>query len=558
MKLQITLFITLFSTIVNGQSNLLQNSGFEDHSQYFPIFPSPGSYPEGNQLAQADKLDFWKNEKDVDNNPSAECEGVFFPNGLDVFYAQSPDWFYLKSGYSAHTGNGLIHMSTYELIQQQLDQNNSLIPCLNYKLSLYFRFADPDPDVSVSIKIYAAKQRITYKKNNCAFLCSEDYISHTNGLSQDIQEIASFPINTTQYPANNNDWYYLSQTIENTLDGNLYNWIAIELRVDNYGGDPNFPSKDCYGSTILIDDVSLSYECCPSYKLYQNTDRYPTNGPPQSDLPELTWVSDYIRVGSDVGAGNPPGIGPVTVFSGMNVTLKAGGTIDEFNGFYAEPGANYLKLPGEVCVGDNPITSVNISDGFTMDCTNSANNIWPLVIEGGISYHLAIINQWGNGGSTIYEGCGPITSNVINLWNGYCPVFCGGNDEEHIFQPNGAVQVVVYVLFITDCNGAHLYEGDLTVIAGPTCSGKFANVFGEDVSATYPNPSDDYFFIKISNNQEVVRFRIVDLVGHVMQEGQLDSELFKIKSSLWPSGLYIVELRNSHNQLVKYFKQVIE
>lgn len=65
-------------------------------------------------------------------------------------------------------------------------------------------------------------------------------------------------------------------------------------------------------------------------------------------------------------------------------------------------------------------------------------------------------------------------------------------------------------------------------------------------------------FIKISNNQEVVRFRIVDLVGHVMQEGQLDSELFKIKSSLWPSGLYIVELRNSHNQLVKYFKQVIE
>ena len=43
-----------------------------------------------------------------------------------------------------------------------------------------------------------------------------------------------------------------------------------------------------------------------------------------------------------------------------------------------------------------------------------------------------------------------------------------------------------------------------------------------------------------------------------MQEGQLDSELFKIKSSLWPSGLYIVELRNSHNQLVKYFKQVIE
>ena len=208
MKLQITLFITLFSTIVNGQSNLLQNSGFEDHSQYFPIFPSPGSYPEGNQLAQADKLDFWKNEKDVDNNPSAECEGVFFPNGLDVFYAQSPDWFYLKSGYSAHTGNGLIHMSTYELIQQQLDQNNSLIPCLNYKLSLYFRFADPDPDVSVSIKIYAAKQRITYKKNNCAFLCSEDYISHTNGLSQDIQEIASFPINTTQYPANNNGWYY--------------------------------------------------------------------------------------------------------------------------------------------------------------------------------------------------------------------------------------------------------------------------------------------------------------------------------------------------------------
>ncbi len=270
MKLKLLIFFFISSTLKISSQNLIKNGDFE-------MIRSGESYPQGDDFALLDRLQFWESRTSDDLNPDPILEEFF----------HSPDWIYNNRGSSPNQGvslppkfgNGMIAMYEHELIQQNI--GNQIEFGKKYQISFYYYlgqsgvFSDYDFSNTV-LKVYLSKNRMKYKNEGLINFqvqspedyCTEDYISYKSPLGGEPEtiEIINEPDYFTLIQGgtydNTKNWIKFSKIIEipypegciqEPIQPNCgYNWFVLALESKEYLGD-----SDCQDGYLFIDRLSM-------------------------------------------------------------------------------------------------------------------------------------------------------------------------------------------------------------------------------------------------------------------------------------------------------------
>lgn len=215
---------TTTTRIITG--NLIFNSSFENEDG--------SGYPTGE--GEVDSLHSWE----------SKIHGT----------VHSPDWIYNNLGTAFSpaptpaSGKGIVGMAPYELIQQNF-RNEDMKNNTYYILSMYIYLYTSTPGgttTNSSLHCYLAGSDLDYLNNN---QCTPGYVTHTPNVKQ---QIASFDINTTNYP-NTNGWTRISKVFRSPPNNSFWDYFVIDLRENNYTNDGL--STSCEDGYIFIDDVSI-------------------------------------------------------------------------------------------------------------------------------------------------------------------------------------------------------------------------------------------------------------------------------------------------------------
>jgi hypothetical protein len=72
-------------------------------------------------------------------------------------------------------------------------------------------------------------------------------------------------------------------------------------------------------------------------------------------------------------------------------------------------------------------------------------------------------------------------------------------------------------------------------------------------SAIYPNPTNNYLFVQLDDNYNDYQYRIVNIAGQTLQQGQLNQELNVGELS---SGIYFLNIRHQSENINLNYKFV--
>lgn len=249
---------------LSGQ-NIIKNGDFE-------MIRTGQSFPNGNEFAQFDKLQFWESRTSADLNPDPDL----------AEYSHSPDWIYENKGSApnqgvplpAKFGNGMIAMYEHELIQQ--DIGNQIEFGKKYQISFYYYLGQSsilsDYDFSNTIlKIYLAKHKLKYKDEigdqNMNDICTEDYTTYQSPLSEQpeaiqILEDPNFTIIQGGIYDNTKNWIKYSVIVDiphpsgcvlEAVQPNCgYNWFVLALESKEY-----VENESCEDGYMFIDRLSM-------------------------------------------------------------------------------------------------------------------------------------------------------------------------------------------------------------------------------------------------------------------------------------------------------------
>lgn len=217
------------------------------------------------------------------------------PDGCREYYLHSPDWFststfienfQIKSKIRlqeqvpqsnnyvdvfANTGNSYIGIGPGELLQQELDQNNQLLPGNGYTLSLYLRpvvnpqVKGPDGTSNLgfgswsnpnkcTLRVYLRTNDAEYTSaaNNLSNFNSSIFFNKTLWNANTHQLILEIEIDLNQYPAG--IWHPI--TVNFIAPTTNYKWLIIETEESN--GSNNEMNHSTY---LALDDISISESC---------------------------------------------------------------------------------------------------------------------------------------------------------------------------------------------------------------------------------------------------------------------------------------------------------
>lgn len=238
------LVLILNITTKSQNSNYIFNYDFE-------TLKNGSSWPTG--VGQADNMSSWETRTQQ----------------LGTLYMHSPDWINSNGSgnqtswprpLNAHTGNGMIGMTNYELIQQLFNNGNNMDGSTFHTISMWV-YMPSTSSKNCRLKIMFAKNRLKYKNENLITgnqnsndHCNQDYIDYHNSLSSytTIHEFDFNNINITY-----DTWQKVSFTFKTPPSNvlNDYDFFAMELRKNGY--NPGSVSGNCEDSYIFIDDISL-------------------------------------------------------------------------------------------------------------------------------------------------------------------------------------------------------------------------------------------------------------------------------------------------------------
>jgi hypothetical protein len=86
-------------------------------------------------------------------------------------------------------------------------------------------------------------------------------------------------------------------------------------------------------------------------------------------------------------------------------------------------------------------------------------------------------------------------------------------------------------------------------ITSVKCKRKYQNI------AVYPNPCRDHFFVDLKMEEDIkYSLRIIDIIGKIVHVDQLTNHANKIDIQFLKSNMYIVQILNNKNRIIKTFK----
>lgn len=238
--------LLLGNTAQAQQANYIKNGSFEFG-------------PASKKQSEADNLNHWHDRDDVDENDT------IFP------YFHSPDSYregvpwtepYLEGPPPTYNdGRTVVGMHEYEILQQQLvnklEERRQYVVSMNIRLEQNWKDSRP-----CRLNVYMARKEVEYQEESDRDkICSDDYVTHKDGLSQQIKLVASWPLDTVTYTRT--QWHriqrgFFAETTHPIFGWDDLDWFAIELVYDAHDNSMS-GTPDCNGNYLWIDNVRLEY-----------------------------------------------------------------------------------------------------------------------------------------------------------------------------------------------------------------------------------------------------------------------------------------------------------
>jgi beta-glucanase (GH16 family) len=191
----------------------------------------------------------------------------------------------------------------------------------------------------------------------------------------------------------------------------IYGINPMELIINTAIHSAFQPDFSSYPAYFIIDYVRIwqkEKKCCITHKLYESTE----------ELPQYTWVNEYIKAGNDAGISGISG--DVIVKSGQNVSFYAGDYIDLLEGFTAENGSIFnAEILNCTSTYGEDITVKSIPNSFSPD-NDGIDELLFIYVDGATHYTINV-EDIGPINSTFYVATKvPINSNPVAVWDGSC------------------------------------------------------------------------------------------------------------------------------------------
>lgn len=506
---------------VYGQ-NIIANPSFE-------IVQSGVQYP--NNYAQADNLDKWETRKYQNGSTVLHSPDWYFGNFVNPPFPSSP------SG-SPRSGSGFVGLDVNELIQQKLPQKPQAH--ILYTLVVYIKPMVYYSNKNYEVQFLFSREKMCYESENSleAYInCYDSYKKTQSCVAPNINPIEKFSYYIYTNQPNYNDYIKIEIPLKSDLSE--YDWFGIDIK-DIDGGS-------CGGSYFLIDDVSLEYDCCAPYQLYQAFD----------NLPTITQRKNFIRAGYNVGASyQSPG--NVIVKANQKVKFRSGGYISLEPGFIVEPGAVFVGEINDCTYDEEDFVDYNIKldyyDQLSMlDCSNNYwHQSYPFHLslnaafysKGATHYHVQLLNGWGQ---KIYDKMDYISTLITVFWNG---------TGSATADPS---EVAVVQLRLYNCQDNILKTYSLAYEYNG-CSPGAKKEWEEPMTyyesnreenktsvKVFPNPfSKDIFVETLGLEQEFLEYRILNSHGQMLMNSSFNlsksrNEIFKIETNNLATGHYILQ-----------------
>lgn len=559
-------FLFIGLSLKAQNDNLIHNSGFEFYYDESEAGSIPNEFSQITRDFDSDPTKIYISEWRSRTRQAEDANDQFL---------HSPEWFRFGSGYYSHAigaaqeGNSYVGMFPYELVQQKFHQALHMKEDTFYILRMYVQLSNlgygggnAGNFSDVELKVYVAKNNIEYKwENKYADQCTENYITHENGVLQDIKPLHTFQLNVSDYPYSSG-WHMIEAIVQGPKNAQSYDWFAIETRRKTY--DPvNNTNSDCQKfGYLLIDNVSLKPFC-------QNPCAPHGNGPITFNIP----------------ANMTPGTQPWTIVVknalGYKLELledNSGSTPfyvkEEFNPNGLDDYSDSTALTWVVYWNGHNQNTGNIVPNTSYNYYITAWNCdYSQEAEGQVQVHPSpeyppfpdYPPQYCTAGCTPafeYQNC----CWVCRTFNNPPPLQVGSYTAEQciIAENNYSVPSGYRISFtageeVTLKPGFTASSGSKFIAAiSPACtavdyrlassedsqSEEFNNPeLNTDISniVIAPNPNNGLFYIR-TQSINLSRVIIFNALGEKVYESQISSEIYPIDLNDQPSGVYLVRI----------------
>ena len=372
--------------------------------------------------------------------------------------------------------------------------------------------------------------------------------------------------------------------IENFSNGNSGNHDAFIMEAYDLS-DATFASltfdvanKPLDASNVDTLAVYVSNDCGQTWtNIFTQNGNQLAVGPPFAAnyfVPQATdWTTKAININSYVGLDrvsfkfeNMSGGGNNMYIDNINLVASSNNP----------PNSSYQVNPAAICEGDSIL--------FTDQSSNYPNQ-WEWTFSGGIptnstndevwvsyntagDYDVTLISTNINGSDTLFDPNiitvhpNPATP-VINVNNGELSTIPGFNYNwywdgfELSNTDTNAINVIQsghYHVIITDANGCQAVSDSVQVY--------FANLETNEAEITiFPNPVEDHLNVNFTLlNHQSYSILITNIIGQSVVQPQIISGTGQIAVSTeeLSSGLYIVQLRDEQNKIIKAEKLIVK
>lgn len=593
--------VFLFMAHMLFAQNFVYNGGFEDGDHVSASQTNNSGSPHFRQCT-ANYLDNW-----VRSSPDEECfhspdwfrkeapsnnfQGQSNSNLQDNARSSTPGtlppFFYEEI--FPHTGNGMLGMYTYELIQQKFDQSglkNALDNSNWQSLTLKF-WVRPSNQLlakGLILKVYMASGDMKYKDNTPGInkgICDTDDYYCTDKLKEykilptNREEILSIENIGTIYPVGS--WHQVSYTFnvpaEIYANINAYDWLMFDLHY------PNPENNGCNGGYLFLDDIELLVGCEDECS---RTDGAISN--PMLD----TTVNATNAFSMSTGINNLNSL-RLEIFANTGALATFDETVTCINGI------DHTLYWSGTNAGGSPV-----ANGIYQYRITTVNDCGSQVFTGSL---LKEANYTGANVTNFHLGC----TNGVNVTPEPCcwlePTFYINNEvligpdpgwsqyfiPEHIWactaQPDYSDEVVVAsnarVHFragkqITLREGFNVQAGAAFIAEIETCgrterlhAGSTTASSLQDLSTEgqqsdnfvkiYPNPVADLTTIELLEmdpSHSVYYCQIYDLMGKELKAFTLLGKITGIDLSDYPEGMYLLQITNGQvKQTLKIVKK---
>lgn len=154
---------------------------------------------------------------------------------------------------------------------------------------------------------------------------------------------------------------------------------------------------------------------------------------------------------------------------------------------------------------------------------------------------------------------------ILNVNGGAVPNYEQGKKDVVLVMPNQYVEFITKFEDFTNDSIPYMYHchllhheddgmmGQFLVLQYPLSTNDISN---ENNFTIYPNPSNNFWQIKNTQNQNIISYQLVDVVGRIIEEKTINNSTFTIQNSQLKEGNYLLKLKTKNGlQTFKLNKQ---